>query len=93
MKRNHFPKIDALVDTMTHPLGTARLVIGASTLRRADAAGVTLDQMRKTFDDLERHSDAALRGFLDISRGLMDGTIRISNNALGDAEDDDPLLA
>ena len=71
--------LNALFDVVAHPLGTARLLAGASTLRRADDAGVTLDQMRATFPGLEPFTDAALRGFIDISRGIMTGDIRIDN--------------
>jgi hypothetical protein len=75
--------ITALFDAVAHPLGTARLLAGASTLRRADDARVTLDQMRATFPDLEPYGDAALRGFIDVSRGLMTGRIRIERPYLG----------
>ena len=75
--------LNTIVDTLSRPYGTAQLLTAVSTLLRADEAELTFNQMRKTFPDLRPFNDEQLGGFIGISRGLIEGSIRVSGKAFG----------
>lgn len=74
--------LNTVLDSLSNPLGTARLLEGFSTLNRADKAGVTPQQMRAVFTDLKDRSDDQIRGFVEISQDLVSGKARFEGNAM-----------
>jgi hypothetical protein len=74
--------LQTIYDSLSTPLGTARLLEGFSTLNRADKANVTPEQMRAIFKDLKGRSDDHIRGFLEISQDLVSGNARFAGNAM-----------
>jgi hypothetical protein len=74
--------LNTIYDSLSNPLGTARLLEGFSTLNRADKAGVTPQQMRAIFTDLKGRSDDQIRGFVEISQDLVSGKARFEGNAM-----------
>lgn len=66
-----------LQDLVSTPFGTARLLEGACTLRRAQAAGVSLVQLRVMYPELRRCTNSQIEGFTKICDMLIGGEIRI----------------
>ncbi|WNS83464.1 hypothetical protein [Neisseria sp. DTU_2021_1001991_1_SI_NGA_ILE_055] len=84
--------IDATINTFSNPAGTARLLSGAATLARADKAGVTVQQMKQIFPDLQNQSDEQVVGFISISQGLINGDIHIQSTAFGEEQQQEMKL-
>lgn len=78
-------KLVAIRDAVSNPMGTARLLEGFSTLRRADEAGISPAQMRVLFPDLAACTDADVRGFINIGTMLTRGDLRLQGRAFDGA--------
>ncbi len=78
--------IDATINTVTNPTGTASLVSGFATLKRAKDAGVTEDQMKAIFPDLRDKTDAEISGFISIGEDLVNGDVHIQSMAFGEKQ-------
>ncbi|CAM6623462.1 MULTISPECIES: hypothetical protein [Enterobacteriaceae] len=80
--------VDAAVTTITNPMGTAKIVSGYSTLKSGYDAGVTTDQMKAMFPDLQKFSNANIEGFVEIGSSLASGqTTVVSSIIQGPAGD------
>lgn len=73
--------VNAAKEAITHPMGTANLVSGFSTLARAEAASVTPAQMQAIFPDLRKYSEEQIRGFVGIGKDLSSGATVIPSTA------------
>lgn len=80
--------LNTVLDSLSNPLGTARLLEGFSTLNRADKARVTPEQMREIFTDLKGRSDDQIRGFVEIAQDLVKGKARFEGKAMPKSPDD-----
>ena len=74
-------KMQTVLDVVSNPMGTARLLEGFATLRRAEKAEVTLRQLRVLFPDLKRCTDAEVQGFLKLGNMLSSGELRLQGRA------------
>ncbi|BBQ78489.1 hypothetical protein WP3W18E01_24570 [Raoultella ornithinolytica] len=80
--------VDAAVSTIANPMGTAKIVSGYSTLKSGYDAGVTTDQMKAMFPDLQKFSNANIEGFVEIGSSLASGqTTVVSSIIKGPAGD------
>ncbi|MGF6492083.1 hypothetical protein ABIE56_000236 [Luteibacter sp. 621] len=71
-------------DVVSNPMGTARLLEGFSTLRRAAQAGITPGQLRVLYQDLARCSEADVQGFMRVGELLVAGELRLRGQAFGE---------
>lgn len=71
-------------NTKKNTYGKACLVMGHSTLKRADDAGVTPSQMRSIFEDLGGRSDEQIKGFIEIGEALVDGSIKVPSSVFSE---------
>ena len=69
--------LNVLRDVVSNPMGTARLLEGFSTLRRAEAAGISVPQLRALYPDLALCSDADIHGFTKVAGLLSIGKLRL----------------
>lgn len=67
-------------DVFTAPLGTARLLEGSSTLRRAKEAGLTYAQTCRVFPDAQRYTAEELDAFVLIAGDLVSGEVRFTGD-------------
>ncbi|ENN8378324.1 hypothetical protein MKT11_007990 [Providencia rettgeri] len=74
--------MDASVETIKNPLGTARIVSGFSTLKSGADAGVTPAQFRAMFSDLRDYSDEKISGFVELGSALADGSVVIPSSII-----------
>lgn len=80
--------VDATVATLSNPMGTAKVVSGFSTLKSGYDAGVTTDQMKAMFPDLQKFSDEKVEGFVEVASSLASGeTVIISSIIQGPVGD------
>lgn len=78
--------VDAAVTTLSNPMGTAKLLSGYSTLKSGYDAGVTTDQMKAMFPDLNKFSNANIEGFIQLGSSLASGeTVVVSSIVQGPA--------
>lgn len=75
--------IKTIADVVANFSGTARLVEGYSTLTRGERAGVTLDQMRILYKDLNKCTDDQIRGFMTVGHLLTSGQMSLKGSAFG----------
>jgi len=57
--------------------GNACLVMGHGTLQRANDAGVTPEQMKAIFPDLEPYTSEQINGFVQLGQALVTGAVAI----------------
>lgn len=65
--------LETVKQVLTNPFGTARLLEGFSTLSRGKAAGITNEQLRKLYPDLQNATDAEINGFVSLGNKLVKG--------------------
>jgi hypothetical protein len=84
-------KLQTVRDVVSNPMGTARLLEGFSTLRRAEEARITPSQLRVLYPDLARCTDADVQGFMKVGHMLTCGELRLPGRAFDGAAQ--PVLA
>jgi len=70
--------LSTVVNVISQPFGTARLLEGFCTLSRMAQAKVTPAQMRVAYPDLSNCSDDDIRGFVKIGNMFVSGEARVS---------------
>lgn len=66
--------------------GNACLVMGHGTLKRASDAGVTPEQMKAIFPDLEPYTPEHINGFIQIGTALVTGAVSIPSTVFSQPE-------
>lgn len=69
-------------EVLSNPAGTARLLEAHSTLKRAQDARLTYEQICTVFPDAAKYSSAQLEGFMLIGADLVAGRTRFSGRLL-----------
>lgn len=84
-------KLQTVRDVVSNPMGTARLLEGFSTLRRAEEARITPAQLRVLYPDLARCTDTDVQSFMKVGHMLTSGELRLPGQAFDGAAQ--PALA
>lgn len=71
-----------VVDVISSPVGTARLLEAHSTLKRTQDAELTYEQVCIVFPDAAKYSSEQLEGFVSIGADLIAGRTRFSGRLL-----------
>lgn len=66
--------------------GNACLIMGHGTLQRASNAGVTTEQMKAIFPDLEPYTSEQINGFVQLGQALVTGTVTIPSTVFSQPE-------
>lgn len=66
--------------------GNACLVMGHGTLQRASNAGVTPEQMKAIFPDLEPYTSEQINGFIQLGQALVTGDVTIPSTIFSQPE-------
>ncbi|QEY75040.1 hypothetical protein [Pseudomonas denitrificans (nom. rej.)] len=79
-------KVKTILDVISQPFGTARLLSAHSTLRRAKDAGLTYEQICTVFPDAAKYSPPQLEGFILIGEDLVAGDTHFDGCLMPDAK-------
>ncbi|EKO3808760.1 hypothetical protein NTE10_000620 [Vibrio harveyi] len=73
--------MSTVVDTLKNPFGMARLLEGYSTIKRAQDANLTDEQIRQVFPDTQKFDSKELDGFMAVGGALVRGDARFKGSA------------